>query len=67
VEAVLSTQLRQQCHTTGEIRALAELGVVDPRLVRALMDDAVAGKGSDSGPAYAWIILNLETWVRAHR
>jgi asparagine synthetase B (glutamine-hydrolysing) len=66
VEAVFSTQIGQQCRTTGGIRDLAALGVVAPEQGRALMEDAVAGKRSDSGPAYTWMILNLEAWVRAH-
>ena len=66
-QAVLSTQLGQQCRTMGDIWGLAELGVVDPEQGRALMDDALAGKGSESGAEYAWMILNLEAWVRAHR
>jgi asparagine synthetase B (glutamine-hydrolysing) len=67
VGAVLSTQLGPQRQAIGAIRALSELGVVDAEQGHALLDDAVAGKGSPSGPWYAWHILNLETWVRAHR
>jgi hypothetical protein len=66
-DAVLSTQLEGQWKAMDGVSALAELGVVDPNGARTLIDQALAGKGSASGPAYAWFILNLEAWVRAHR
>ncbi len=65
-DAVLSTQLERQWKAMNGVTALAELGVIDADGARTLIDHALAGKGSESGPAYAWLILNLEAWVRAH-
>jgi len=66
-DAVLSTQLERQWKAVNGVSALAEVGVVDPEGARTMIDQALAGTGSESGPAYAWFILNLEAWVRAHR
>jgi asparagine synthase (glutamine-hydrolysing) len=52
-------------HAMGGTWVLAELGLVDPDQVTALLDRALAGT-EDREWVQVWDILNLETWVRAH-
>jgi asparagine synthase (glutamine-hydrolysing) len=65
--SVLETQGRPARQAMGEVRALADLGVVDGDQVRALMDDALAGRSHRHRLGWVWEILNLEAWTRAHR
>jgi asparagine synthase (glutamine-hydrolysing) len=65
--SVLETQARPVRQAMGELRALADLGVLDGGQVRVLMDDALAGRSHRHRLGWVWELLNLEAWIRAHR
>jgi asparagine synthase (glutamine-hydrolysing) len=64
---VVAGQVGKVRRAVGGIRTLAELGVVDGEQGRILLDDAISGRGPRWTLGWAWEILNLEAWARAHR
>jgi hypothetical protein len=63
---VLARQAGSQFRALGGLKTLADMGVVDARQAGDLLGDTLAGTGPRARAGFAWIILNLETWVRAH-
>jgi asparagine synthase (glutamine-hydrolysing) len=65
--AVIAGQAANARRAMGTVRALVELGVVNPDAVEHLMDDALDGTRPPAHLGLVWDILNLEAWARAHR
>jgi hypothetical protein len=63
---VLARQAGSQFQALGGLQTLADMGVVDARQAGDLLGDTLVGSGPRSRAGFAWVILNLETWVRAH-
>ena len=65
--SVLATQADAARQAMGGLPTLVDLGVVDREQVRVLLDDALAGRTHRGRLGWAWELLNLEAWARAHR
>jgi asparagine synthase (glutamine-hydrolysing) len=65
--SVLETETSAVRQTLGGFPTLVDLGVIDREQVRALLDDALAGRSHRGRLGWAWELLNLEAWTRAHR
>lgn len=64
--SVLETEASAARHAMGGFSTLVDLGVIDREQVRVLIDDALAGRGPRGRLGWAWELLNLEAWARAH-
>jgi asparagine synthase (glutamine-hydrolysing) len=64
--SVLATQAGAARRALGDFPTLVDLGVIDGAQVRVLLDDALAGRSHRDRIAWAWELLNLEAWARAH-
>ena len=65
--SVLETQAGAARQAMGGFPTLVDLGVIDREQVRVLLDDALAGRSHRERLGWAWELLNLEAWARAHR
>ena len=63
--SVLYAQGALAHQAVGGLRALGDLGVVNPEQVGQSLDDALAGNGPERWVRSIWDILNLEVWARA--
>lgn len=50
----------------GGATTLAELGIIDERILNPEIDRLLAGRQEGRKAHRVWTILNLETWARAH-
>jgi asparagine synthetase B (glutamine-hydrolysing) len=64
--SVLEKQAGVALRAMGGLPTLVDLGVIDREQVRVLLDDALAGRGYRERLGWAWELLNLEAWTRAH-
>jgi asparagine synthetase B (glutamine-hydrolysing) len=64
--SVLATQAGPARQALGGLRTLVDLGVIDGEQVGVLLDDALAGRSHRGRLGWAWELLNLEAWARAH-
>ena len=64
--SVLETQAAAAVQAIGAFPTLADLGVIDAEQVRTLLDDALAARSHRGRLGWAWELLNLEAWARAH-
>ena len=64
---VLEREAGATLQAMGGFPTLAELGVVDREQARVFVDDALAGRSPRGRIGWAWELLNLEAWARAHR
>ncbi len=64
--SVLKTQAGGARQAMGGFPTLVDLGVIDREQVRVLLDDALAGRSQQGRLGWAWELLNLEAWARAH-
>lgn len=51
----------------GGLRSLVDLGVIDGEQVHVLMEGALTERSHRHRLGWAWELLNLEAWARAHR
>lgn len=65
--SVLAAQAGRARQALGGLRTLVDLGVIDGEQVGVLLDDALAGRSHRDRLGWAWELLNLEAWTRAHR
>jgi asparagine synthase (glutamine-hydrolysing) len=65
--SVLETEASASRQAMGGLPTLIDLGVIDREQVRVLLDDALAGRSHRGRLGWAWELLNLEAWTRAHR
>ncbi|HXJ84038.1 MAG TPA: asparagine synthase-related protein [Candidatus Methylomirabilis sp.] len=65
--SVLEAQAGAARQAMGGLPTLVDLGVVDRDGVRVLLDDVLGGKSHRDRLGWAWELLNLEAWARAHR
>jgi asparagine synthetase B (glutamine-hydrolysing) len=49
----------------GGLPALGELGIVDPRLLGAIVEAALAGRWT-MGPFDVWTVFSVESWLQTH-
>jgi asparagine synthetase B (glutamine-hydrolysing) len=63
--SVLCAEAGFASQAVGELKALVGLGVIDGAQVRAVLDDALAGRSDRTQVSWAWEVLNLETWTRS--
>lgn len=64
--SVLETEASAARQAMGGFSTLIDLGVIDAEPVRAFIDDVLAGRSHRSRLGWAWELLNLEAWARAH-
>ncbi len=64
---VLEREASATIQAMGGFPTLAELGVIDREQARVFVDDALAGRSPRARIGWAWELLNLEAWARAHR
>jgi hypothetical protein len=64
--SVIAAQAGAARQAMGGIRTLGELGVVDPKQASVFMDERLTGQGGQWELGRVWLLLNLETWARAH-
>lgn len=65
--SVLETQAGVALRAMGGLPTLVDLGVIDREQVRVLLDETLAGRSHRDRLGWAWELLNLEAWTRAHR
>ena len=66
LQSVLETQAGGARRAMGGFPTLVDLGIIDREQVRVLLDDALAGGSQGAQLGWAWELLNLEAWTRAH-
>jgi asparagine synthetase B (glutamine-hydrolysing) len=65
-QTVLDREIPELWRRHGDLTALADLGVVDPRAAAAMVENTLS-KDLGIGKVRIWDVMNLETWVRAHQ
>ncbi len=51
---------------SGGARTLADLGIIDERILNPIMDRLLTGRRNGSSAHRVWSVLNLESWTRSH-
>jgi asparagine synthetase B (glutamine-hydrolysing) len=64
--SVLDREIPDLWRRNGDLSAMADLGIVEPRAAAAMAKDTLASKPG-IGFTRIWDLMNVESWIRAHQ
>jgi hypothetical protein len=64
--SVLDREIPDLWRRHGDLSAMADLGIVEPRAAAAMAKDSIESKPG-IGLTRIWDLMNVESWIRAHQ